>query len=65
MCRFSSQILIKMKKAIEVLKKELKSITYLYDSYERGNVLKHIDVDGYQKKMDALKYSIDILERAS
>lgn len=54
-----------MKKAIEVLKKELKNIKYLYDSYERGNVLKHIDVDGYQKKMDALKYSIDILERAS
>ncbi len=30
MCCFSSQILIKMEKAIEVLKKELKNLEYLY-----------------------------------
>ncbi len=65
MCRFYSENLIKMEKAIEVLKKELKNIEYLYANYDRANVLKHIDVGGMQKKMDALKYSIDILQRAS
>ena len=54
-----------MDKAIEVLKKELKYIEYLYANYERANVLEHIDVNGMQKKMDALKYSINILERVS
>lgn len=54
-----------MKKAIEVLKKELKDIEYLYNNYERANVLKHIDVDGMHKRMDALKFAIEILERAS
>ena len=62
MCRFSSQILIKMKEAIEILKKELYSVEYLYKNYERANVLKHIDIDGMQKKIDGLKYSISILE---
>ena len=54
-----------MEKAIEVLEKELKSIEYLYANYERANVLQHIDVDGMQKRIDALKYTIDILEHAS
>lgn len=54
-----------MEKAIEVLKKELKSIEHLYDNYERADVLKYIDVDGMKKKIDALKYSIYILQRES
>lgn len=65
MCCFSSQILIKMEKAIEVLKKELKNLEYLYSNYERANVLQHIDVNGMQTKINALKYSIELLERAS
>jgi hypothetical protein len=51
-----------MKEAIEILKKELYSVEYLYKNYERANVLKHIDIDGMQKKIDGLKYSISILE---
>jgi hypothetical protein len=54
-----------MEKAIEVLKKELKNIEYLYSNYERAGVLQYIDVDGMKTKMDALKYSIELLERAS
>ena len=65
MCRFSSQTLFKMEKAIEVLKKELRNIEYLYSNYERAGVLQHIDVDGMQTRINALKYSIELLERAS
>jgi hypothetical protein len=62
MWRFSSQILIKMNEAIEILKKELYSVEYLYSNYERANVLKHVDSEGMQKKIEGLKYSIAILE---
>lgn len=44
-----------MEKAIEVLKKELKSIEYLYANYERADVLKYIDVDDMKKKDGCLK----------
>ena len=65
MCRFLSEKLIKMEKAIEVLEKELKSIEYLYANYERANILQHIDVDGMQKRIDALKYTIDFLKECN
>lgn len=54
-----------MEKAIEILKKELRNIEYLYDNYERAGVLQHIDVGSMQTKINGLKYSIELLERAS
>lgn len=65
MFRFSSQTLFKMEKAIEVLKKELRKIEYLYSNYERAGVLQHIDADGMQTRINALKYSIELLESVS
>ena len=51
-----------MNEAIEILKKELYSVEYLYSNYERANVLKHVDSEGMRKKIEGLKYSIAILE---
>ena len=51
-----------MNEAMQILKKELYSIEYLYSNYERANVLKHVNSEGMRKKIEALKYSIAILE---
>jgi hypothetical protein len=61
MCRFSSQINNTMDKAIEVLKKELKSKEYLYDNYKRAGV----PTNEVERSIYSLKYAIEILERVS
>jgi hypothetical protein len=50
--------------AIEILKKELYSIEYLYNNYKRANVLElwYDKGEGMLKEIDALKYSIALLE---
>lgn len=50
-----------MEKAIEVLKKELKSKEYLYDNYKRANV----STNEVERSICSLKYAIEILERVS